>query len=131
MYSFRKSLLALLGLLVIALAALMPLVGRGQGNIPNVAQPFGPRKFYLTQTRHVGNEVLAVCAAGYHMASLWEIFDPSNLRYDTQLGFTLEDSGFGPPSFEGGWIRTGGIGIDSTQPGYRQLQRLDEGRRGG
>jgi hypothetical protein len=27
------------------------------------------------------------CAVGYHMASLWEIHEPSNLRYDTALGF--------------------------------------------
>jgi hypothetical protein len=68
----------------------------------------GPRKFYLTQTSHIGDQVLTACAAGYHMASLWEIHDPSNLRYDTQLGTTKADSGFGPPNFFG-WIRTGNI----------------------
>jgi hypothetical protein len=46
------------------------------------------------------------------MASMWEISDPSNLRYDTQLGVTTADSGFGPPagtSFVAffGWVRTG------------------------
>jgi hypothetical protein len=43
------------------------------------------------------------------MASLWEILDPSNLRYNTELGLTTDDSGFGPPSgITGiGWIRTG------------------------
>ena len=41
------------------------------------------------------------------MASLREIFDTSNLRYDRDLGHTLADSGFGPPNFFG-WIRTGG-----------------------
>jgi hypothetical protein len=68
----------------------------------------GPRKFYLTKTfTHTGAETLSACAAGYHMASLWEIHDPTNLRYDTELGFTESDSGFGPPT-HGGWIRTGG-----------------------
>ena len=41
------------------------------------------------------------------MASLWEILDPSNLRYNTALGFMTSDSGFGPPSELSGWIRTG------------------------
>jgi hypothetical protein len=64
------------------------------------------RAFYLTTTMHTGGEVLTACAAGFHMASLWEIFDPSNLRYDTTLGMTTADSGSGPPvAF--GWIRTG------------------------
>ena len=66
----------------------------------------GPRKFYLTKTDHNGAQALSACAPGYHMASLWEIFDPSNLRYNTDLGLTLEDSGFGPPA-RSGWIRTG------------------------
>ncbi len=58
----------------------------------------GPRKFYLTKTLHTGAQALSACATGYHMASLWEIHDPTNLRYNTELGFTSgSDSGFGPP----------------------------------
>jgi hypothetical protein len=69
----------------------------------------GQRKFYLTKPfTHTGAQTLSACAAGYHMASLWEIHDPTNLRYDTELGFTESDSGFGPPT-HGGWIRTGGV----------------------
>jgi hypothetical protein len=41
------------------------------------------------------------------MASLWEILDPSNLRYDSLLGATLADSGQGPPAGLDGWVRTG------------------------
>jgi hypothetical protein len=69
----------------------------------------GPRKFYLTPTTHTGAQALSACARGYHMASLWEIHDPTNLRYDTELGVTRADSGFGPPTGIGGfgWIRTG------------------------
>jgi hypothetical protein len=67
----------------------------------------GPRKFYLTKTTFAGNQTLTACATGYHMASLWEIFDPSNLKYDTTLGETSPDSGFGPTTVAGGWIRTG------------------------
>ena len=81
----------------------------------------GPRKFYLTKTEYNGAQALTACAAGYHMASLWEIHDPSNLRYDTELGFTLADSGSGP-SFAGGWIRTGWIGDVSDTPGIGNCQ---------
>jgi hypothetical protein len=65
------------------------------------------RKFYLTQDIFTGSQVLTACAKGYHMASLWEIFDTSNLSYNTDLGFIKDDSGSGPPSAIQGWIRTG------------------------
>ena len=108
MFSFKRSLIALVGLLVLVgvLATLLPLVSRGQGN-PNIVPPFGPRKFYVTQTLHNGSQALSACANGYHMASLWEILDPSNLRYEPQLGRTRDDSGFGPPVGFVGWIHTG------------------------
>src|SRR5262249_27792065 len=32
---------------------------------------------------------------------------PTDLRYNAQLGFTTEDSGFGPPGNVFGWMRTG------------------------
>jgi hypothetical protein len=42
------------------------------------------------------------------MASLWEILDPSNLKYNTDLGQTwADDSGQGPLSYFSGWVRTG------------------------
>jgi hypothetical protein len=63
-------------------------------------------KYYLTRNTFTGSQALTACAEGYHMASLLEIFDVSNFKYDTSLGFTRDDSGFGPPT-ESGWIRTG------------------------
>src|SRR5687768_5891049 len=73
-----------------------------------------PRKFYLTTTGYNGAQATSACASGYHMASLWEIYDPSSVRYDRQLGFNWDsgsvfdsDMGFGPPSQILGWIRTG------------------------
>jgi hypothetical protein len=65
------------------------------------------RRFYVTQDVHDGSQALSACAAGFHMASLWEILDPAQLQYDTALGQTSQDSGFGPPSRWAGWIRTG------------------------
>lgn len=105
MFSFKKSFAAIgaISLLVVAVAALLQPAGAASSDK-------GSRKFYLTKTGHVGNEALTACAGGYHMASVWEISDPSNLRYDTEFGATLADSGFGPPSGETlttGWIRTG------------------------
>jgi hypothetical protein len=73
-----------------------------------------PRKFYITQTEVTGGQALTACADGYHMASLWEIFEVSNLRYDTTLGFTQADSGFGPPARFSGWIRTGVSSFGTT-----------------
>jgi hypothetical protein len=40
------------------------------------------------------------------MASLWEILEPSSLRYDPVRGAQRGDSGQGPPSTNG-WVRTG------------------------
>ena len=121
MHSIRKSLLALVGLLVLvaALAALLPLVGRGQGNSPNVVPQLAPRQFYLTQTEHVGSQALSACTSGYHMASLWEIHDPTYLRYNATLGYTKADTGSGPPAGAGahGWIRTGGTDLLGPFPG--------------
>ena len=73
----------------------------------SVTQSTGMRQFYLSEGASQGNSALAQCAAGYHMASLWEIADPTNLKYNTSLGRTAGDSGQGPPSNDVGWVRTG------------------------
>ena len=77
--------------------------GEQEKGHPKDARP----AFYLTQERVEGNQALTACAAGYHMASMWEILAPSNLRYDTTLGVMEEDAGFGPPVSRFGWVRTG------------------------
>jgi hypothetical protein len=115
MSSFRKSLVTLAGLSLLAAALTAPL---SPADAAAEDKEKGPRKFYLTKSTHDGSQALSACAAGYHMASLWEIFAPSNLRYDTALGLTLPDSGSGPP-IDSGWIRTGGLasGGGPTSPG--------------
>ena len=62
------------------------------------------------------------------MASMWEIFDLSNLRYDTALGVTSADSGFGPPNLEvgQGWIRTGGIANSNAISGIANCNAWTE-----
>lgn len=77
------------------------------------------RQFYLTKSLVKGDGALTVCAAGYHMASFWEIKDVPNLKYDATLGVTSPDSGSGPPTMtqEGsmsGWVRTGAISFGGT-----------------
>ena len=66
----------------------------------------GLRQYYVTTAYHLGGDAKNACAAGYHMASLWEILDPSNLEYNTTLGDANDDSGQGPPTYSG-WVRTG------------------------
>lgn len=99
--------LTLLLIMTAGVAIVMPLVSRGQGGSQNARPHQGLRKFYVTQTFHAGNEAIAACSTGYHMASIWEILDVSNLQYDTSLGLTRPDSGSGPPTLGIGWIRTG------------------------
>ena len=78
----------------------------------------GLRQFYIsTDTKVVdGANATSACADGYHMASLWEIYDTSNLEYNTTLGITQQDSGQGPPG-NYGWVRTGWGADTSTTAG--------------
>src|SRR5262245_21260308 len=104
-----KNLCAVAGLLIVVnslSSILLPSTSHGQSERGS-ASTRNARRYYLTNTFHDGNEVLTACVAGYHMASLWEIQDPTALRYDNTLGFTRADSGAGPPSGAFGWIRTG------------------------
>ena len=84
------------------------------------AQSTGMRQFYLSTSGAAGIGARGVCGPGYHMASLWEIVDPSNLKYNTTLGWTETDSGQGPPADEiyvHGWVRTGYVADISTTAG--------------
>jgi hypothetical protein len=105
-------------LMVIAVGAIvMPLVSRGQGESQNASRRRDLRRYYLTQTPFNGTQALSACAAGYHMASIWEILDLSNLQYDTSIGFIRADSGFGPPTLADGWVRTGAPQQNEDTPG--------------
>jgi hypothetical protein len=106
---------ALLLMLTAAAAILMPLVSRGQGQ--NSPRRRDLRRFYLTQTPFNAAQAPSACVAGYHMTSLWEILDPSNLQYDTSIGFMHADSGSGPPTLAKGWVRTGGPLQNEDTPG--------------
>jgi hypothetical protein len=115
MFGFKKLLIAGVGLVSLSLlATLAPRASRGQVQpIPGLDNLRG--SFYLTKTAHSGSQARSACATGYHMASLWEIFDPSNHKYDHVLGKTSPDAGVGPPTYSLqiggslGWIRTGSL----------------------
>lgn len=114
MTHIKNSIVVFAGLLLViaAMSAVMPLVSRGQPAGQGGPQRDARRLYYLSNDMRIGSSALTGCASGYHMASLWEIFDTSNLKYNTELGLLADDSGFGPPisvNGEGalGWIRTG------------------------
>jgi hypothetical protein len=102
-------LISILGWLV---AGVILGVAIGSWRSANAAGPpsvqVAPRQYYLTQNdTYDGISADQACATGYHMASIFEILDPSNLQYNTSLGYTQGDSGAGPPHEVDGWIRSG------------------------
>jgi hypothetical protein len=111
----REFVVALVAVLAMLMLLVYPaLAGRraeasgdGTAEDASLASSSGMRQFYLTETKFLGNQTLTACAAGYHFASLWEIAEPSNLRYNPALGYTRSDSGQGPPAGAWGWVRTG------------------------
>ena len=83
------------------------------------------RSFYLTPTTHDTLTALQACASGFHTANIYEIYDPTGLRYDTQLGLTSNDSGSGPPasgSIHSGWVRSGRVASNLAVGGIGNCQ---------
>jgi hypothetical protein len=83
------------------------------------AQSGSGSSFYLTDANFTTDNALTACASGYHMASLWEILDVSNLvyAYNHPDAHTKDDSGNGPPSNWYGWVRTGWAASTSATAG--------------
>jgi hypothetical protein len=103
-------------------------IAGGRASGPNVCTDqlcgtSGSKFFYLTTSTHLGDRATTACAPGFHMASIYEIFDPSELEYDTTRGKVHADSGQGPPAGEidesdpsTGWIRGGLFNSGGTLP---------------
>jgi len=109
--NLNRGLVIVLSLVLLAVSLLGYLAWNYRGvaassSPDSLAASNGMRKYWLTKGTYGGAVPFGVCGSGYHFASLWEILDPSNLEYNTTLGYTRADSGSGPPS-AGGWIRTG------------------------
>jgi len=89
-------------LLVVSLAMLIPLGGSAQECCD------ARKQYYLSSRLSNGAEAKAACERGFHMASLWEIHDPSNLKHATNVpSVKTNDMGSGPPAGTWGWVRTG------------------------
>jgi len=127
--NLTRGLVALLALALL-MAALVGYLTWGQreaaasGPQAPLAASSGMRQYYLTTTSYNGADAdgtdgngAGVCADGYHFASLWEILDPSNLKYNTDLGYTQDDSGQGPPTYVFSWVRTGYGSSTAATPG--------------
>jgi hypothetical protein len=98
-----RGLVALLALVVLPLAIVAWSVWGGRDARaagPSRVSASGARQFYLTPVFYSPAVALSACAAGYHMASLWEVLEPSALSYNTSLGATRADSGQGVPSYK-------------------------------
>jgi len=65
------------------------------------------RQYCLSRTMATGKQALTACPTGFHMANMAEIINTSALMYATSVGYTLADSGSGPPFSTEGWVRTG------------------------
>jgi len=119
MKTFGKRYLLLETTRLLVLAGFLVSLGLTIG-IPSLADAFGldlRRKYYLTTGTFQGADADTACDSRFRMASLYEIFDTSNLKYDDDRGQTADDSGEGPPSGLDGWIRTGSSSNSSGGPG--------------
>ena len=112
----RRADLAAVGLALVVMLAGGLMVGQPRATAETTVLPEPVNQdFYLSLATYQGDQVKLSCAPGYHVASLWEILDTSNLRYNTSLGKTAADSGAGPPTAPAiGWVRTG---YDTTTTG--------------
>jgi hypothetical protein len=107
-----KGLMMALCCVLMVVASLTYLTLTGERAVASEAETVqaastGMRQFYLTTNTHFPPQAPSACATGYHFASLWEMADPSNLKYNTSLGYTTADSGQGPQTYFDGWVRTG------------------------
>ncbi|MFC1879194.1 hypothetical protein ACFLZW_04715 [Chloroflexota bacterium] len=113
--SSRSAVLISLLLLAVALLAFLA----RSGVLAGAAGPTGLRQYYLSfSTAGSGSQVADnLCSSGYHVASLWEIMDTSNLEYSQSIGTVPGDGGGGPPTGIVGWVRTGYEPSTANTPG--------------
>ncbi len=68
----------------------------------------GGTHFFISENNFNGAAADVSCPAGYHLASLWELADVTNLTYANIAGAKQRtDQGSGPVSGWWGWVRTG------------------------
>ena len=122
----RLLILGLLAALLVGVAGSVAWAREGAspgegGRYAPLAQGVSGRQYYLTSAdAYDGDDAPGACAAGYHMASLWELLDVSNMTYNTSLGYqhASGDCGDGPPTDVQGWVRTGNLAnVGGAAPG--------------
>jgi hypothetical protein len=116
--SISSGIFAILLVLIISTSISAKVASQSETTLSYLPLSAG-RHFYLTDSSYYADQALTACSAGYHMASLWEILDVSNLTYDYDhpAAHTKDDSGFGPPSNWYGWVRTGYSSSSSSTTG--------------
>ncbi len=77
----------------------------------------GLRRYFLTEGDPVdGGNAAAECPAGFHVASVWELINPSSLHYDSIRGYRVSPNiGSGPQTLLEGWAF---VGDGATCLGY-------------
>ena len=90
---------------------------QGPQGDPGSAGLVTQRRFYLTNNTFSGSQPISACYDGFHFASAWEMAEMGALAYDKSLGYSIADSGEGPPAGVSGWVRTGGIASTSGSIG--------------
>ena len=85
-------------------------VGTLQATV-NEGAPTRAKMYYLTKNSFEGCNAITACDSGFHMASISEIQDPSNLQYanrsTAEYLLLVDGQRLGPPSNRMGWVRSG------------------------
>ena len=87
-------------LAVISLVTLVGMVGISRAAV----DPTKAKMYYITAGFFTGGDAITACDSGFHMASLSEIQDPSNLQYAPRVIPAYQASGEYPDHT--GWVRT-------------------------
>lgn len=75
---------------------------------PDAVAVAGGAPFLITAANVSGANADTACPAGYHLANLYELVDPTNLTYaNIPVAKTRTDQGSGPVAGWWGWVRTG------------------------
>jgi hypothetical protein len=76
----------------------------------NASVPSKPKMYYLTKNTFNGGDAIKSCDPRFHMASISEIQDPSNMQYAASLSSAYapaRDQESVPPNQQDGWVRPG------------------------
>jgi hypothetical protein len=94
----------------------------------------GPGQYFLTDAVVVASDAPSSCGTGFHMASLYEILDPTPLSYAGSNLLAYQppapaDLGSGPPSQVHGWVHTGytASSVITSTPGQANCNGYTDG----